>query len=148
MARKSKRSRERNSRPVSDLEELLRTGDAVLYGQVCWSIANRGTERPTAGDVITLEGGAEAGDHTTKAFRLTRETVENVERCLGMRTCGEAVALFAERREGEPRGECPQGHPDAAFEYMMHGIEPTEPCPNCGEIPKLADPSDESELRL
>ena len=141
MARKNKRSRERNSRPASNLEELLRIGDAVLYGQVCWSIANRGTERPTAGDVITLERVNEAGDHTADAFRLTRETVENVERCLGMRTCGEAVALFATRKEGAPQGECPQGHPDAALEYMMHGIEPTDPCPDCGEIPRLSDPA-------
>ena len=141
MARKSKRSRERNSRPVSELEELLRTGDAVLYGQVCWSISNRGTERPTAGDVITLEGVDEAGDHTAKAFRLTRETVDNVERCLGMKTCGEAVALFAARKEGAPQGECPQGHLDAVLEYMMHGIEPTDPCPDCGEIPRFSDPA-------
>ena len=141
MARKSKRSREHNSRPASDLEELLKIGDAVLYGQVCWSIANRGTERPTAGQVITLEGVDEAGNHITEAFRLTRETVENVERCLGLRTCGEAVALFAERPEGEPWGECPQGHRDAALEYMMHGIEPAEPCPNCGEIPRFSDPT-------
>ena len=74
MARKSKRSRERNSRPVSDLEELLNAGDAVLYGQVCWSIANRGTERPTAGDVITLEGVNEAADHTANAFRRQTQT--------------------------------------------------------------------------
>lgn len=139
MARKSKRSNRRNSRSISDLEELLRVGDAVAYGQVCWSIANRGTANPAAGDVITLEGVDEAGDHTAKAFRLTRESVANVERCLGMRTCGEAVAMFAERKEGEPCGECPQGHPEAAFEYMMHGIEPSDPCPHCGEIPKFSD---------
>ena len=141
MASNSKRSREYNSRPVSDLEELLRIGDAVLYGQVCWSIANRGTDRPTAGDIITLEGVDQAGDPTTKAFRLTPETVDNVKRCLGMRTCGEAVALFAARGEGEPQGECPHGHRDAAFDYMMYGIEPTEPCPNCGEIPRFSDPA-------
>ena len=146
MARKSKRSRERNSRSVSDLEELLRFGDAVLYGQVCWSIANRGTESPTAGGVITLEGVDEVGGHPTKAFRLTRETVENVERCLGMRTCGEAVALFvaneeAAHKDEEPARECLQGHREAAFEYMMHGIEPSEPCPNCGEIPRFSDPA-------
>ena len=34
------------------LEVLLRNGEAVLYGQVCWSIANRGTDRPRPGDVI------------------------------------------------------------------------------------------------
>ena len=139
MARKRKRSRKRNSRSVADLEDLLYAGDPVLYGQVCWSIASHGTERPTAGDVITLEGLDEAGDHATRPFRLTRETVENVERCLGLRTCGEAVALFAERKQGEPRGECHQGHPDAALEYMMHGTEPTEPCPNCGEVPRFTD---------
>ncbi len=139
MAKKSKRSKTRNSRSIAALEDLLNAGDPVLYGQVCWSFANRGTERLTVGDVITLEGEDEAGDHTIKPFRLTRETVENVERCLGLRTCGEAVSLFAEPKHGEPWGECPQGHPEAAFEYMMHGIEPTEPCPNCGEIPRFSD---------
>ena len=123
------------------LEVLLRSGETALYGQVCWSIANRGTERLTAGDSITLEGADAAGADTIKAFRLTRESIENVERCLGMRTCGEAVALFAEHAESEPRGECPHGHPDAALEYMMHGIEPTEPCPHCGEIPRFSDPA-------
>ena len=141
MARKSKLSREHDSRSVSDLKELLKIGDAVLYGQVCWSIANRGTEKPTAGQVIALEGVDEAGNHITEAFRLTSETIENVGQCLGMRTCGEAGALFAERQEGEPWGECPQGHRDAAFEYMMHGIEPTEPCPSCGETPRFSDPT-------
>ena len=58
---------------------------------------------------------------------------------MGMRTCGEAMGLFAERTEeqssGVPLGDCPHGHQEAAFAYMMYGIEPTEPCPNCGEVP-------------
>lgn len=130
---------------VSNLEEFLRAGDAVLYGQICWSLANRATERPTAGDVITLEQGDEAGD-CTETFRLTRETIQNVERCLEMRTCEEAVTSIAAGKDAahddkEPRGECLQGHPEAAFEYMMHGIQPTEPCPSCGEIPEFSDPA-------
>ena len=141
MVRLSERSEEHPPRSMPDLEVLLRSGEAALYGHVCWSIANRGTERLTAGDTITLEGADAAGADTTEAFRLTRESIENVERCLGMRTCGEAVALFGEHAESEPRGECPHGHPDAALEYMMHGIEPTEPCPDCGEIPRFSDPA-------
>ena len=121
------------------MEGLLRNGEAVLYGQVCWSIANRGTDRPGPGDVITLEGGDEEGGHRTRKFRLTRKSIENVERCLGMRTCGEAVALFAEREEVEATGECLHGHQGAAFAFMMHGIRPTEPCPQCGEIPEFGN---------
>ena len=58
---------------------------------------------------------------------------------MGMRTCGEAMALFAEQEEVEPRGECPQGHQEAAFKFLMHGIRPTEPCPECGEVPNFGD---------
>lgn len=49
------------------------------------------------------------------------------------------MILFAKRKEGKPRGECPQGHPEAALDYMMYGIKPSEPCPNCGEIPEFSD---------
>ena len=91
------------------------------------------------GEIVTLEGGYEAEDPTSRRFRLTRKSIENVERCLGLTTCGEAVGLFAGDAEDEPSrapfGECPHGHQDAAFAYMMYGIEPTEPCPECGEIP-------------
>ena len=121
------------------LEDLLRNGEAVLYGQVCWSIANLSTDRPGPGDVITLEREDEEGGHRTKEIRLTRKSIENVERCLGMRTCGEAVALFAEREEVEATGECAHGHQDAALAFMMHGIRPTEPCSQCGEIPEFGN---------
>ena len=141
MARKRKRKQKPQAQQIRTLEKLLRDGKAVLYGQVCWSIANRGTERPRVGEVITLEGGEDDGDHTNETFRLTHKSIENVERCLGMRTCGEAVALFAEQTKAEPSGECPTGHQDAAFEYMMYGIQPTEPCPRCGEVPSFSHPA-------
>ena len=118
------------------LEELLRAGETALYGQFCWSIANRGTERPIAGEVITLEG---EEDCAGERFQLTRSSIENAERCLGMRTCGEAVALFTEEKEAEPWGECPHGHQEAAFAFMMYGIRPTDPCPDCGEIPEFGN---------
>ena len=138
MAKKERKQKTGASQPPL-LEDLLGAGEAVLYGQVCWSIANRGTEPPKAGEVITLEGEYEEKSLTSRSFRLTRKSIENVERCLGMRTCGEAVALFAEREEVEPWGECPQGHQEAAFDFMMHGIRPTEPCPECGEIPNFGN---------
>ena len=31
------------------------------------------------------------------------------------------------------------GHQETAFDFMMHGIRPTEPCPKCGEIPKFGN---------
>lgn len=58
-----------------------------------------------------------------------------------MSTCEEAVALFAEHKGRGPWGECPQGHQEAAFEYMMYGVRPSEPCPRCGEIPEFSSPS-------
>ena len=61
MAKKKKRREKARAPQTPPLEELLRTGEAALYGQVCWSIANRGTDRPRPGEVITLDGGAEAG---------------------------------------------------------------------------------------
>ena len=138
MAKKKRRQRSRQPQ-ARPLEDLLRGGEAGLYGQVCWSIANRGTEPPRLGEVITLEGEDEKRGQIGREFRLTRKSIENIERCLGMRTCGEAVDLFVERAEeqssGTPSGECPHGHQEAALAYMMYGIEPTEPCPNCGEIP-------------
>ncbi len=139
---KKKRRQKRASQPPP-LEKLLGEGEAVLYGQVCWSIANRGTDRPKVGEVIGLEGGYEAEDPSSRSFRLTRESIENVERCLGLGTCGEAVGLFVEdvddEPSGAPSGECPNGHQEAAFEFMMHGIRRSEPCPQCGEIPEFGN---------
>ena len=63
---KSKREQNPRTQQFPTLEELLRNGERVLYGQVCWSIANRGTERPTIGDIITLEGGESDGVHTNE----------------------------------------------------------------------------------
>ncbi len=58
---------------------------------------------------------------------------------MGMKTCGEAVALFVEKREVEPWAECLDGHREPALAFMLYGIRPTEPCPDCGEIPKFGD---------
>ena len=142
MAKKKRRLKQRAPQPPP-LENLLRAGEAGLYGQACWSIANRGTELPQEGEAITLEGGNERGSQTSRAFRLTRKSIENVERCLGKRTCGEAIDLFDERTEeqssGIATGECPHGHQEAALAYMMYGIEPTEPCPSCGELPTFGN---------
>ena len=143
MAEKKKRREKARAPQTPPLEDLLRAGEAVLYGQVCWSIANRGTDRPRPGEVIALEGGDEAEGHANGKFRLTRKSVENIARCMGLRTCGEAVELFAEKREAEPPGEplreCLHGHQEAALAFMLHGIRPTEPCPECGEIPTFGN---------
>ena len=139
MGKKRKRKQKPSATQAQPLEELLRNGEAVLYAQVCWSIANRGTGRPRPWDVITLEGGDEEEFRAGARFRLTRESVENVERCLGMRTCGEAVALFEAKKAVEPTGECPRGHQEAAFAFMMYGIRPTEPCQQCGEMPEFGN---------
>ena len=87
--------------------------------------------------MITLEG---EDDRASEKFRLTRTSIENVQRCLGMRTCEEAVALFTGEREAESWEECPLGHKEAALAYMMYGVEPCDPCPICGEIPTFSNP--------
>ena len=45
----------------------------------------------------------------------------------------------AGQKEAEPSGECPNGHQEEAFAFMMYGIQPTDPCPKCGEIPKFGN---------
>lgn len=134
-----RRKQEQRNPQTPPLEDLLRVSEAVLYWQVCWSIANRETELPRTGEVITLEAGKEEGGHASRSFRLTRKSIANVERCLGLRTYGEAVDLSEEIGERQPTGKasavCPHGHQEAALAYMMYGFESTEPCPNCGEIP-------------
>ena len=138
MNMKKKRKQKSRAAQVQNLEELLTTGETPLYGQVCWSIANNGTEVTEVGDIITLERPDKDRDPVTRDFRLTGRSVENIGRCMGMRTCGEAQVLFAEPRVAEPpQGACPNGHPAAALDSMMYGIRPTEPCPKCGEIPEF-----------
>ena len=138
---KKKREQKQRAPQYPPLEHLIRAGEAGFYGQVCWSIANRATEPPRSGEVIALEDEDTNGGPTSRAFRLTRKSLHNIGKCLGLKTCGEAMDLFAGRIEeqpsGTPAGECPHGHQEAAFAYMMYGIEPTEPCPNCGEIPSF-----------
>ncbi len=51
MANKKKRKQEPRAPQTQPLENLLRA-EAVLYGQVCWSIANRGTDRARPGDSL------------------------------------------------------------------------------------------------
>ena len=134
MTRQRKRAKAPNVEP---LEQLLKTEDPETYRLVCWYLANRDTERHRAGDVINLGVWEKAG--VERKFRLTEESIENIDRCLGMRTCGEASELFMETRQVEPQGECPAGHQNAALEYLTYGIMPTKPCPECGEIPKFGD---------
>ena len=73
MANKKKLNQKLRVAQTQPLENLLKAGETVLYGQVCWSIANRGTDRPRPGEVITLEGGDGAEGHANGQFRLTRK---------------------------------------------------------------------------
>ena len=135
MTKKRKAKKRARVPSAEPLEQLLKTGDPETYGRVCWSLANRDTERRQAGDVITLSAWEKVG--AERKFRLTEESIENIGRCLGMRTCGEASAIFTETRQVEPWSECPGGHQEAAFQYLTYGIVPTKPCPECGEIPRF-----------
>ena len=135
---KQRRPKRRVRAPrVEALEQLLKTTDPETYGRVCWFLANRDIQRHRAGDVIALEVWEKAG--VERKFRLTEESIENISRCLGLRDCGDASEIFIQTRQVEPRGECPTGHQNAALDYMMYGIMPTKPCPECGEIPKFGD---------
>ena len=84
MAKKKKRRQKHRVPQTQPLEELLRAGKAELYGQVCWSIANRGTDRPRAGEVITLGSASGEGHHSTEGFRLTRNSIGNIELCMDL----------------------------------------------------------------
>ena len=137
MSKKKKSKKRLRARGVEALEQLSKTEDAETYGQVCWYLANRGTERYGAGDVVNLGAWEKGG--VERKFRLTEESLENIDRCMGMRTYEEASSLFTEITKIEPWGECPRGHQDAALDYLMHGKMPTKPCPECGEIPKFGD---------
>ena len=54
-----------------------------------------------------------------------------------MRTPDEASRLFMQSTDQGPSGECPGGHPEAAFQYLISGILPTKPCPECGQVPRF-----------
>jgi len=76
MAKKKRRKQKQVNPQTPPLEALLRSGEAVLYGQVCWSIANRDTELPRTGEVIILERGMKMGatatGHSTLPARASR----------------------------------------------------------------------------
>ena len=76
MAKKKTKGGQLRSAPQHPrLEHLLRTGEDALYGQVCWSIANRGTEPPRKGDATTLEG----EDATKGRTRLVRPSAPRID---------------------------------------------------------------------
>ena len=137
MVKKRKTKKRTRAPRIKPLEQLLKTGDAEAYGWICWFLANQDTERHQAGDVIKLPVSEGTGRPSEKKFRLTEESMDNIGQCLGMRTSDEASRTFMESRMVEPWGECPRGHQEAALQYMMHGIAPTEPCPECGVIPRF-----------
>ena len=137
MARKRKTKRTARYKRAQPLEHLLQTADPESYGRVCWYLANRDTGRPAAGDVVSSGIPDATGEFSERRFRLTGESIQNIVRCLGMRTPEEASQIFIPSPDEKPSGECPGGHPEAAFNYMLTGIVPTKPCPKCGQIPRF-----------
>ena len=135
MTKKKNSNKGTRNPKAKPLEQFLKKGESETYGQLCWSLANRAAVRHQAGDVIKLADWDKTGKQIEQRFRLTEESIENIQRCQGMRTCGEASAIFSEPTQVEPRGECASGHQEAALEYLMYGIIPTKPCPGCGEVP-------------
>ena len=135
MTKKRKSKQKTRTPKAQPLKQLLRTGDPETYGRLCWSLANQATDRHRAGDEITLTEWERTGRRIETRPRLTEDSIEDIYRCLGLRTCGEASELFTATKQAEPRGECPTGRGEAALEYMRYGIIPTKPCPKCGEIP-------------
>ena len=77
----------RNPKP-KPLEQFLKKGEPETYGQLCWSLANRATDKHQAGDVIKLPDWDKTGKQIEKRFRLTEVSIENIQRCQGIRTCG------------------------------------------------------------
>ncbi len=137
MARKNKTRKRARAHSAPPLEQLLHTADPESYGRVCWYLANRDTERHRAGDLLSLDVPDATGALRKRKYRLTGQSIENIARCLGMRSPEQASPVFIKSKDEQPRGECPRGHPEAAFDYMMSGIAPTKPCPQCGQIPRF-----------
>ena len=137
MTKKRKTKRRARAPSIEPLEQLLKTGDPDIYGRVCWYLANRDTERHGARDVISRVVPNPTGALRERKYRLTEQSIENIARCLGMRTPEEASRIFIQSTDEEPRGECPGGHRDAAFDYLMSGIVTTKRCPQCGQIPRF-----------
>ena len=134
-----KRNVKKTPQRVKSLEQLLKIGESDTYGQLCWSIGNRDTKIHRPGQVITVAGWRHNGQPSERKFRLTEQSIANISRCLGIRTCGEAADLFTETTM-EPLGpECPDGHPEMALDYMTYGIVPRKPCDKCGHIPTFQD---------
>ena len=124
---------------VKSLEQLLKTGESDTYGQLCWSTGNRDTKIHRPGQVITVAGWRHNGQPSERKFRLTEQSIANISRCLGIRTCGEAADLFTETTMETLGPECPDGHPEMALDYMTYGIVPRKPCDKCGHIPTFQD---------
>ena len=135
MAKKKPSEKKTSVNRVKPLERLLKTGESETYGQLCWSLGNRDTKVHKPGQVVTVAGWEDNGKSNQRKFRLTGQSIENINRCLGMRTCGEAVELFRETPNPKHDYECPDGHQETAWDYMMYGIVPTKPCPDCGQMP-------------
>ena len=130
-----KRNVKKTPQRVKSLEQLLKTGESDTYGQLCWSIGNRDTKIHRPGQVITVAGWRHNGQPSERKLRLTEQSIDNISRCLGMRTCGEAVDLFTETPMDPLGPECPNGHAEMALDYMTYGIAPRKPCEKCGHIP-------------
>ena len=121
---------------VRPLEELHAEGDYSQYGQICWSLASQPTDTRSPGDVISVPClDDEDGNEFEERFRLTQESIENISFCNDLKSHGVAERFPKEESGGEPTGPCPHGHQEAAFQFMMSGVRPEEPCPDCGEIP-------------
>ena len=135
MTQKSKPNDGPRPSEAEPLERLLKSEDPEAYGRLCWYLANRATVIHWVGDVIEVEESEPGDNRVGRQLRLTEESIHNIDRCLGMRTCGEASELFIEAESVEPTDECPNGHQSAAVQYLTYGIVPTKPCPECGEIP-------------
>ena len=93
MARKRQQKNRSRQPKVRSMEHLLKTGEEQIYGQLCWSMGNRGTSIPRAGKVITLVGQQSNGEPAERKLRLTEQSTQAINQCLGMRTCGEAVSI-------------------------------------------------------
>lgn len=47
--------------------------------------------------------------------------------------------MFSDQKESNIPEGCLHSHQKAAFEFIMNGIQPTEPCPQCGETLKFGN---------
>ena len=121
---------------VPDLEDLLDNGDIDTYARTCWTIATSTSGEHQAGDTVEIAGPCEEHGEHRYEYLLTPQTMFAVARCVGLKTCDDAIRAISRRLRPEQLPCYRLGHHDQFEDLVMHGIEAHE-CVYCGEVPQF-----------